>query len=392
MTSSTSAAPQGQSDRPNDDSQAGDIQKEIKALTKANRILQKRLTRSEKTRAEMEAVTEQREQGLKAALQKAESDRAQITEAKAQLTVLNQKLAERIEAETAALNEATDSLQQAKVQVVKSEKFSTLGELVAGVAHEINNPIGCITSNIRFVEEYGEMLLKHVAIQQQVIEAHAQHIAPADLEKIEDHAEDIDLEYIAEDLPKLITSMATSGDRIKAISRSLRTFARSDIAEKQPYDIHQGIDGTLLILRHRMKAFGDRPAITVIQNYGSIPAIHCYPGQINQVFMNIIANAIDAMDEGEKPSGPREISITTLTEQPDAQRIIVEISDNAGGMSEDVRSRIFESQFTTKAAEKGTGLGLSIARQIVIDTHQGEIECSSTLGQGTTFKITLPVS
>lgn len=340
----------------------------------------------------MEAVTEQRERALKAALQKAESDRAQLAMAKAQLVVFNQELADRIEVETAALSEATDSLQQAQVQVVKSEKFSTLGELVAGVAHEINNPIGCITSNVGFVRGYGEMLLEHIELQQQAIKAHAQHISPTDLERIEDHAEDIDLKYLEEDFPKLIDSMATSGDRIKAISQSLRTFARADTAQKQAYDLHQGIDGTLLILRHRTKAVGDRPAITILKNYGPIPAIHCYPGQINQVFMNIIANAIDAMDEGEKPTGPREVLIATaLSEHAGEQQVIVEVTDNAGGMPESVRSRIFENQFTTKAAEKGTGLGLSIAHQIVIETHQGQIECASTLGQGTTFKVTLPV-
>ncbi len=366
-----------------------EVKKEIKALTKANRILQKRLDRSLRTRAEMEAVNERREQMLREALDKADSDRTQLAEAKAQLTILNGELAQRIEVETAALSEATDSLELAKVQVVKSEKFSTLGELVAGVAHEINNPIGCITSNVGFVAEYGDLLLKHAALQQQIITAHAQHIAPADLQKIEDHAEDIDLEYIEEDFSKLMASIATSGDRIKAISQSLRTFARSDVEHKQPYSLHEGIDGTLLILRHRMKAVGDRAVTTVQKNYGDIAAISCYPGQINQVFMNIIANAIDAMDEGEKPVGPREISITTAVVE---QNAVIEIVDNAGGMPEEVRLRIFESQFTTKAAEKGTGLGLSIAHQIVTETHQGQIECTSVLGQGTTFRITLPMN
>ena len=368
---------------------ADDAEKEIKALARANRVLQKRLDRSLRTRVEMEAVNERREQMLREALDKADQDRAQLAEAKAQLTLLNDELAQRIEIETAALNEATDSLKLAKVQVVKSEKFSTLGELVAGVAHEINNPIGCITSNVGFVEEYGNLLLRHIAIQQQTIAAYAQHIAPADLQKVEDHAEDIDLEYIEEDFPKLMASIATSGDRIKAISQSLRTFARSDVAHKQSYDLHKGIDGTLLILRHRMKAVGDRPATTVQKNYGAISAITCYPGQINQVFMNIIANAIDAMDEGEKPIGSRNISITTTVVE---QNVVIEIVDNAGGMPEAVRLRIFESQFTTKAAEKGTGLGLSIAHQIVTETHRGQIECTSTLGQGTTFRIVLPIN
>ncbi|MGC1308000.1 MAG: ATP-binding protein [Phormidesmis sp.] len=359
---------------------------EKKALSRSNRILQKRIDRSERARAEMEVIAQQREQMLKAALQKAEADRAQLAEAKAQLTQLNLELETRIQAGVAALHEATDNLQQAKVQVVKSEKFSTLGELVAGVAHEINNPIGCITSNVKFVADYGQQLLEHIALQQAALAAHQPHTSPA-LEKIENHAEDIDLAYITEDFPKLVASMATSGDRIKAISQSLRTFARADTSAKQSYNLHQGIDGTLLILRHRLKAVGSRPAITVRTQYGQIPQIDCYPGQINQVFMNIIANAIDAMEEGASPSGLPEISITTALEN---RQVIVIVQDNAGGMSESVRTQIFDSQFTTKTADKGTGLGLSIAHQIVTDTHQGQIECLSTLGIGTTFRIALP--
>jgi len=182
--------------------------------------------------------------------------------------------------------------------------------------------------------------------------------------------------------------MVTSGDRIKKISQSLRTFARADTASKQPYDLHKGLDGTVLILRHRLKALGEKPAITIHKDYGQIPPIQCYPGQINQVFMNILANAIDATEEGEKPSGLPKISISTAIA---SETIIVTITDNAGGMSESVRSRIFESQFTTKTAGKGTGLGLSIAYQIITDTHQGQLECTSTLGVGTTFRIVLPL-
>lgn len=368
------------------------IQSELQALAKANRILKKQLDRSERTRAEMESVNAKREQILKEALQRAETDRAQLVEAKNQLMQFNQELKNRIEVGAAALNTATDNLQQAQVQVVKSEKFSALGELVAGVAHEINNPIGCITSNVGFVAQYGEQMLAHIALQQTIIAAYSAHIAKADFEKIEDHAEDIDFEYIAEDFPKLVASMATSGDRIKAISQSLRTFARSDTQNKQAYDLHQGLDGTLLILRHRLKAVGDRPAIKVHQKYGQLPPIQCYPGQINQVFMNILANAIDAMndaaDQGATTQNPREISIATALER---DQVVVTVTDNAGGMPESVRARIFERQFTTKAAGKGTGLGLSIAHQIVTETHQGRIECRSELGRGTTFQITLPI-
>ncbi len=363
-------------------------QNELQALAKANRILQKRLARSELTRADMEIASANREQMLTEALQRAETDRAQLAAAKAQLMQFNQELESRIEIGAAALNTATDNLQQAQVRVVKSEKFSALGELVAGVAHEINNPIGCITSNVGFVAQYGQQMLAHIALQQTVIAAYRAHIAKADFEKIEDHAENIDLEYIAEDFSKLVASMSTSGDRIKAISQSLRTFARSDTQNKQAYDLHQGLDGTLLILRHRLKAVSSSPPITVHQKYGQLPPIQCYPGQINQVFMNILANAIDALDESTPAQNLREISIATALEH---NQVVVTVTDNAGGMPESVRSRIFESQFTTKATGKGTGLGLSIAHQIVTEIHQGRIECRSELGQGTTFQIILPI-
>ena len=285
------------------------------------------------------------------------------------------------------MRKATDSLQQAKVQVANSEKFSTLGELVAGVAHEINNPISCITSNIKLVHEYSEQLLAHIALQQCVLQNKNTIVASPDMLKVSDHAEEIDLDYLKEDLPALIQSMATSGSRITEISQSLRTFARADTTRKQAFNIHEGIDGTLLILRHRLKVLGARKAIAVQKAYGDFPTVSCYPGQINQVFMNVIANAIDAMDEGAKPSGPPKICIQTRLE---GDFVVITITDNAGGMPETVRSRIFESQFTTKSAGKGTGLGLSIAHQIVTDTHKGRIHCDSTLGTGTTFTIMLP--
>ncbi|MEL6903389.1 MAG: hypothetical protein AAFP07_20815, partial [Cyanobacteria bacterium J06606_4] len=237
---------------------ATDLQAEIKALARNNRILQKQLDRSERTRAQMEADNRRREHMLSQSLKESEAYSAELSAAKQELTQLNQQLENRIEQRSAALNDATDSLQAAQRQVANSEKFSTLGELVAGVAHEINNPIGCITNNLKFVAEYTENLLEHVALQQTVITATHNKIQSADIEKVEDHAEDIELEYIAEDCQKLIDSMTTSGDRIKAISQSLRTFARADVTQKQAYDLHEGLDGTLLILKHRLKAVGDR--------------------------------------------------------------------------------------------------------------------------------------
>ena len=311
-----------------------------------------------------------------------EIDKRQVSEE------LNRKLESCIEVSTAVLSEASEHFQQTQLQLANHEKLSTLGELVAGVAHEINNPIGCITNNVEFVGEHAQQLFEHIDCYQSVIEANRSKIDAADLHKLEQHAKDVEIDYIKEDFPALIESMQTSGERIQAISQSLRTFARADTTEKQPYFLHEGIDGTLLILRHRLKSSGDRAAVTINKHYGDLPEIACYPGQINQVFMNILANAIDAMEAGEQPSGPPEISITTAVE---AEQVIVTIADNAGGMPENIKTRIFESQFTTKTAGKGTGLGLSIAHQIVTETHQGRINCTSILGKGTTFRIALPI-
>lgn len=310
-------------------------------------------------------------------------------QAEAQLKAINQQLENRVKVGTDALTEATDHLQKAQDQVVQSEKFSALGELVAGVAHEINNPVGCITNNMGFMDEYAQSLLEHIALQQRVIESDESLIQLSDRQVINEHADEIALDHITEDFPKLIESVSTSGDRIKAISQSLRIFARADKTHKQPYDLHQGVDGTLLILRHRLKSVGPHPEIIVNKHYGELPKILCHPGQINQVFMNVLANAIDAMED--KDAASRRPAISIVTDKEDNQ-VIVTIADNAGGMTETVRSRIFESQFTTKEAGKGTGLGLSIAHKIITEGHQGTIECVSKLGIGSTFTIALPIA
>ena len=321
-------------------------------------------------------------------LQARNHDLEQEINKREQSEILNRKLENCIEVSTAVLSEASDYFQQAQEKVEKHEKLSALGELIAGVAHEINNPIGCITNNVEFVAEHTQQLIEHIECYQTLLEANRESIYPSDLDKVKRHAQSIDLDYIVEDFPTLIESMATSGDRIQAISQSLRTFARSDTTNKQPYNLNEGIDGTLLILRHRLKGEGDREDIIIHKNYAELPEISCYPGQINQVFMNILANAIDAMESGAPPSGPEKISISTAA---DETQVIITITDNAGGMPKAILERIFESQFTTKTAGKGTGLGLSIAHQIVTEVHQGGIECTSVLGEGTIFTITLPI-
>jgi len=279
-------------------------------------------------------------------------------------------------------------LEQSQIQLVQSEKMSALGNLVAGVAHEINNPIGCIVGNVGAAQDYINDLLGIIDLYQERL--------PEPGEKIEEELEAIDLDYLREDLPKLIKAMKDGGARITSISQSLRTFSRVDSDTQQNFNLHEGIDSTILILRHRLKANENRPAIEVVTDYGKIPEIACFPGQLNQVFMNILANAIDALDESntgrslaELQAHPNRITIRTSLENA---QVKITIADNGKGMSEDVKSRIFDHLFTTKAVGKGTGLGLAIARKIVVEKHGGTIEVHSHQGEGTEFAIVLPVT
>jgi predicted ATPase/signal transduction histidine kinase len=278
-------------------------------------------------------------------------------------------------------------LQQAQLKIVQSEKMSTLGNLVAGVAHEINNPVGCIIGNVGAVQNSINDLFGLIDLYNDKF--------PQPGAEIEEELETIDLEYLRDDLPKLIRAMKDGGDRIKSISKSLRTFSRADSDQKQLFNLHEGIDSTILILRHRLKANETRPAIEVVTNYGNIPAINCFPGQLNQVFMNILANAIDALDESnngrsfaEVKAKPNCITITTSLEN---NLVKIIIADNGKGMSESVKSKIFAHLFTTKAVGKGTGLGLAIARQIVEEIHGGKLSCNSVMSEGTEFLIEITV-
>jgi signal transduction histidine kinase len=286
------------------------------------------------------------------------------------------------------LTQALSDLQRTQLQMVQSEKMSALGNLVAGVAHEINNPIGCIVGNVSAVRDSINDLFNVIDLYQKTF--------PQPGDEIEAELESIDLEYLREDLPKLVKAMKDGGDRIKSISRSLRTFSRADADEKQRFNLHQGIDSTVMILRHRLKANEKRPAIEVILEYGDIPLINCFPGQLNQVFMNILANAIDALDESTEGQSfaeikvqPNQIRIQTFVER---QQVRITIADNGKGMSEEVSARIFDNLFTTKEVGKGTGLGLAIAQEIIVEKHGGAIEVQSKLGQGTEFIIYLPIS
>ncbi len=283
----------------------------------------------------------------------------------------------------------TQQLEASQLQIVQSEKMATLGNLVAGVAHEINNPVGFLNGSITNAKDYVQDLCEY-------LKAYQQHQPPTGA--VAELAEDIDLEFLLTDLPKLIDSMKGATDRIKGISTSLRTFSRADMEHKVSANLHEGLESTLLILKYRLKANEHRPAIRVSQNYGELPCIDCFPGQLNQVFMNILANAIDVFDEmaqqssfSELEAHPQCITIQTVT-LPDQNRVEIRIQDNGKGMPEEVRTRIFDHLFTTKDVGKGTGLGLAIAHQIVTETHSGQLTVESTPGQGSEFCIQLPIA
>jgi len=304
-----------------------------------------------------------------------------------QLRHLTQTLEEQVRDRTQALSQALEELQHSHLQVIQSEKMSALGNLVAGVAHEINNPIGCVVGNVSAVEANIRDLFG-------VIDLYGKHF-PNPGAEIENELETVNLDYLREDLPKLVKAMRDGSDRIVSISRSLSTFSRADTDRKQAFNLHEGIDSTILILRHRLKDDEHHPEIQVLMDYGNLPLVECFPGQLNQVFMNILANAIDALDESNQgrsftdiESNPNRIMIKTRLV---GEQVQIYIADNGPGMPEEVRSRIFDHLYTTKTVGKGTGLGLAIAQQIIEEKHKGTIEVNSELGKGATFIIKIPV-
>lgn len=286
------------------------------------------------------------------------------------------------------LTQAFQELQQTQTQLIQTEKMSSLGQLVAGIAHEINNPVNFIYANFNHVNEYCEELLNLVNLYQRYY--------PNPNSELIEQLEAIDLEFLVEDLPKTLASMKIGADRIRQIVLSLKNFSRLNEAEKKPVDIHEGIDSTLLILQHRLKAKPESPAIQLTKEYGNLPLVECYAGQLNQVFMNVLCNAIDALEQHRQfipESHASQITIrTAVSELPDKiPSVVVRISDNGPGMPEDVVSRIFDPFFTTKPVGKGTGLGLSISHQIVVDKHGGVFKCNSHPEAGTEFWIEIPI-
>jgi PAS domain S-box-containing protein len=281
------------------------------------------------------------------------------------------------------LEAAMHELQRTQMQLVQSEKMSSLGQLVAGVAHEINNPVNFIYGNLNHANTYIQDLMG-------ILTLYAEHY-PEPAAAIQDEIEAIDLEFLLEDLPKLLNSMKVGADRIQKIVASLRVFSRMDEAEMKQVDLHEGIDSTLMILQNRIKAKPDRVAIDVHKNYGEIPPIECYAGALNQVFMNILSNAIDALDDALHRQLITAPAIQIQTELLDTHQVCIRISDNGPGIPETLQQRLFDPFFTTKPVGKGTGMGLSISHQIVTEKHHGTLECCSQPDQGATFVITLPL-
>ncbi|QIR36103.1 sensor histidine kinase [Tolypothrix sp. PCC 7910] len=290
------------------------------------------------------------------------------------------------------LEKAIQELQQAQMRIIQSEKMSALGNLVAGVAHEINNPVCFIHGNLTHINSYSQDLLQLIDLYQQQY--------PHSTETIQTAVEAIDLEFLQQDFPKLLSSLKVGTERIQGIVQSLRNFSRLDEAEFKAVNVHEGIESTLLILQNRLKGQTDSGKIEVIKDYSQLPLVECYPGQLNQVFMNILSNAIDALEEltfNQQPSTHQKLqqkthpTICIATQILADKTISIHISDNGSGMDEKVKAKLFDPFFTTKPVGKGTGLGLSISYQIVVGNHGGKLYCHSVLEQGTEFVIEIPI-
>lgn len=314
---------------------------------------------------------------------------AEQYEANQKLEVYSQTLEEKIEERTQALRQKNIVLKQTlqelrltQSQLIQKEKMSSLGQLVAGIAHEINNPVNFIYGNLKHTDDYTQQLLWLLQLYQKYY--------PYPEPEIQNAKEEADIEYLTEDLPKMLTSMKIGASRIREIVLSLRIFSRLDEAEFKTADIHEGIESTLLILQYRLKSQSHRPQITVIKDYGEIPKIQCFAGQLNQVFMNILANAIDALEEafqnGLCPEPIIRISSVQMNEN-----VVVQIADNGTGIPEAIQSHLFDPFFTTKPVGKGTGMGLSISYQIITEKHGGSLRCISLPEQGAEFVITIPI-
>lgn len=290
--------------------------------------------------------------------------------------------------QAAQLAATLNQLKATNSQLVQSEKMSSLGLLLAGVAHEINNPVSFIYGNLAHLTNYTHDLFHHLELYQQ-------HY-PNPVAEIQEEREKNDLDFLAEDLPNILSSMSVGVERICQIVQSLRNFSRHDDSQMKPVNLHEGIDSTLLILNHRLKGNGEKPQIQIVKQYGELPTVECFAGPINQVFMNILSNAIDALEDAnsrqtcqEMLENPSQIRIGT---EVVGNFVEIKIADNGPGITEQVKQQIFDTFFTTKPIGKGTGMGLSISYQIIVERHKGELYCNSELGKGTEFTIRIPIA
>ncbi|MGB3765021.1 MAG: response regulator [Phormidesmis sp.] len=309
-----------------------------------------------------------------------------------QLEANNELLEQRVKDRTQELSKVLDNLKKAQMHLVQSEKMSSLGQMMAGIAHEINNPVNFIYGNLNPASDYFKELIDIIKMYQ------AKYPTPD--EELQAYLDDLDLPFIIEDAFKLLESLKIGSDRIRQIVLSMRNFSRLDEAHIKSVNVHEGIDSTLLILQHKLRTGANNKPVEIIKQYGNLPLIECYPSQLNQVFMNILSNAIDAFEDSDNSvnesvedaskSQPFTIEITTNIAAADT--VLIQIKDNGSGIPPQVLSKLFDPFFTTKPVGKGTGLGLSISHQIIVEKHGGEIDCVSQTGQGTCFTIKVPVA